>query len=244
VQRHPVGPHMTRRAGRLRSALRPMTRDARLSALHRGDFWPWAALPSPALSSGTRAASSSQPGRIAWRAVPRASRGCGCEPHRGTPHLAPHSGIVSRTRPSMSETKRILHRLRYVVNINTSRSPTLVKSGRRRGLLRRRRERCTNCYIAGAEPPVSPPGDEIRSRDCPMDQRPTHRLPFGTGPFAAAAGYRAPLPTSVIAVEFPRLSASPIGTRPTQRIRRLRPRSIAPRRKPERDLSLFPRRSS
>ena len=48
VQRHPSGPHVTRQARRWRSALRPMTRDARLSALHRGDFWPGAALPSAA----------------------------------------------------------------------------------------------------------------------------------------------------------------------------------------------------
>src|SRR6266487_3976424 len=40
---------MTRYARRLRGALRPMTRDARLSALHRGAFSPGAALPSPAL---------------------------------------------------------------------------------------------------------------------------------------------------------------------------------------------------
>src|ERR1700756_5990160 len=35
---HPLGLHMTRHARRLRGALRPMTRDARLSALHRGGF--------------------------------------------------------------------------------------------------------------------------------------------------------------------------------------------------------------
>src|SRR5262249_17225441 len=46
---HPWGVHMTRHARRLRGALRPMTRDARLSALHRGGFSPGAALPSPAL---------------------------------------------------------------------------------------------------------------------------------------------------------------------------------------------------
>src|SRR6266516_566910 len=39
----------TRYARRLRGALRPVTRDARLSALHRGNFSPGAALPSPAL---------------------------------------------------------------------------------------------------------------------------------------------------------------------------------------------------
>jgi len=44
---HPWGLHMTRQARRLRGALRPMTRDARLSALHRGGFSPGAALPSP-----------------------------------------------------------------------------------------------------------------------------------------------------------------------------------------------------
>ena len=58
--KHPWGTHlasktrvnalMTRRARRLRGALRPMTRDARLSALHRGDFSPGAALASPAFA--------------------------------------------------------------------------------------------------------------------------------------------------------------------------------------------------
>ena len=48
VRRHPLGVHITRHARRLRGALRPMTRDARLSALHRGGFSPGAALPSPA----------------------------------------------------------------------------------------------------------------------------------------------------------------------------------------------------
>src|SRR5262245_31191380 len=38
---------ITRRTRRLRGALRPITRDARLSALHRGDFSPGSALPSP-----------------------------------------------------------------------------------------------------------------------------------------------------------------------------------------------------
>jgi len=40
---HPLGLHITRQARRLRGALRPMTRDARLSALHRGGF----GLPGP-----------------------------------------------------------------------------------------------------------------------------------------------------------------------------------------------------
>ena len=54
------------------------------------------------VSSAARAASSSQPGRSAWRAVPRASRGCGCEPHRGTPLRAPPSGSPQKT-PLMSK---------------------------------------------------------------------------------------------------------------------------------------------
>ena len=80
----PVGHAVTRRARRLRGALRPMTRDARLSALHRGGFGPRG---RASVSLGTRrpttagsclrirAASSSQPGRSAWRAGSRASRG-------------------------------------------------------------------------------------------------------------------------------------------------------------------------
>ena len=78
----PVGPaaseaheHASHAPGQALSAAPCVTqrRDARLSALHRGDLRPGAALPSPESSSGTGAASSSQPGRTAWRAVPRAS---------------------------------------------------------------------------------------------------------------------------------------------------------------------------
>ena len=75
---HPLGLHITRQARRLRGALRPMTRDARLSALHRGRFGlpgPRFRLPSaPAVlqrrtgALRIRAASSSHPGRSAWRA--------------------------------------------------------------------------------------------------------------------------------------------------------------------------------
>ena len=80
----PVGHAITRRTRRLRGALRPMTRDARLSALHRGGFGPrgrasvslGARRPTTAGSClRIRAASSSQPGRSAWRAGSRASRG-------------------------------------------------------------------------------------------------------------------------------------------------------------------------
>ena len=98
---------MTRHARRLRGALRPMTRDARLSALHRGDFGPrgrasvslGARRPTTAGSClRIRAASSSQPGRSAWRATSRASRGerlrAAC---RRTPLPAPPSGTSPET---------------------------------------------------------------------------------------------------------------------------------------------------
>ena len=83
-QRAPVGRAVSRHARRLRGALRPMTRDARLSALHRGGFGPrgrasvslGARRPTTAgICLRIRAASSSQPGRSAWRAGSRASRG-------------------------------------------------------------------------------------------------------------------------------------------------------------------------
>ena len=89
-----------------RGAARPMTRDARLSALHRGDFRPGAALPSPALPpdpySELLAARSS-----AWRAVSRTSRARGYEPRPqdATPRSA--FRIVSRRRPSMSEDENL-----------------------------------------------------------------------------------------------------------------------------------------
>ena len=71
----------------------PCEEDARLSALHRGDFRPWAALLAPGLSPGGRRASSSQPGRSARRAVPRAFRARGCKSPRGTPLPAPPTGL-------------------------------------------------------------------------------------------------------------------------------------------------------
>jgi hypothetical protein len=73
---HPLGLHMTRQARRLRGALRPMTRQ----------------LPS-------RAASSSHPGRSAWRAgsLPPGANGYEPPPQDATPRSA--FRIVSRTRP-------------------------------------------------------------------------------------------------------------------------------------------------
>jgi len=61
----PVRHAMTRHARRLRGALRPMTRDARLSALHRGGFGPRGRASLTDICAGSVTASSSQPGRSA-----------------------------------------------------------------------------------------------------------------------------------------------------------------------------------
>ena len=66
---------MTRHARRLRGALRPMTRDARLSALHRGGFGLRGRASLTGICAGSVTANSSHPGRSAWRATSRASRG-------------------------------------------------------------------------------------------------------------------------------------------------------------------------
>jgi hypothetical protein len=82
--------------------LRPMTRDARLSALHRGGFGlrGRASLTATPLSagSGSVTASSSQPGRNAWRAASLPPETTVTSRRRGTPHLAPPSGCL-RTTP-------------------------------------------------------------------------------------------------------------------------------------------------
>jgi hypothetical protein len=54
----PVGHAMTRHVRRLRGALRPITRDARLSALHRGGF----GLPGPRFSHRTPASADASAG--------------------------------------------------------------------------------------------------------------------------------------------------------------------------------------
>src|SRR5258708_1760794 len=98
----PVRRIMTRYARRLRAALRPITRDARLSALHRGGF----GLPGPRFRLLGRPPSYNG-GQLPCGSVQRAPRtqvvvpgGRGpCLPgrtvtsrRRGTPRLAPHSG--------------------------------------------------------------------------------------------------------------------------------------------------------
>ena len=97
-----------------RRGARPAGR-ARLSALHRGDFGSGAALPSPHFLR-ISAASSSQPGRNAWRAGSRTSRGFGYEPRPqdATPHSA--FGSSSETAPQMSEDVPRLTPARNVVN--------------------------------------------------------------------------------------------------------------------------------
>src|SRR5947208_5974962 len=81
---HPLGLHMTRQARRLRGALRPMTRDARLSALHRGGF----GLPGPRFRLLGRPPSYNG-GQLPCGSVQRAPRtqvvvpGPGSLPHRG-----------------------------------------------------------------------------------------------------------------------------------------------------------------
>ena len=85
-----------------RGTARPMTRDARLSALHRGDFRPGAALPSPAFppdpcSDAPRSQVVVPGGRYPGPPEPAVtSRG------RRTPLPAPPFRTVSRRRPSMS----------------------------------------------------------------------------------------------------------------------------------------------
>ena len=103
----PVGRIMTRYARRLRGALRPMTRDARLSALHRGGF----GLPGPRFRL-LRRPPSYNGGQLPCGSVQRAPRtqvvvpgGRGpCLPRRAvtsrrrrTPRLAPPSGSSPET---------------------------------------------------------------------------------------------------------------------------------------------------
>jgi hypothetical protein len=95
----PAGRIMTRYARRLRGALRPMTRDARLSALHRGGFSPGAALPSPALSSGSVQRAPRSQVVVPGGRLPGPPGASGCEPppQDATPRSA--FRIVSRRRP-------------------------------------------------------------------------------------------------------------------------------------------------
>jgi hypothetical protein len=84
--------HDAVRPGACEAPCVPQRRDARLSALHRGGFWPGSRASVCGISSATRAASSSQPSRSAWRAGSRTSRGAVTSHSRRTPHLSPLSG--------------------------------------------------------------------------------------------------------------------------------------------------------
>jgi hypothetical protein len=103
----PVGHAMTRRVRRLRGALRPMTRDARLSALHRGGFRHRVrAFQSPNARLRRSFGRHPDPSQRAPRSQVIVPDGRGPGPpgaavtsrHRGTPLLAPPSGCL-RTTP-------------------------------------------------------------------------------------------------------------------------------------------------
>ena len=89
---------MTRYARRLRGALRPITRDARLSALHRGGFSPGAALPSPALPGSVQRAPRSRV-VVPGGGVPGLPRRAVASRRRRTPRLAPPSGSPLEDAP-------------------------------------------------------------------------------------------------------------------------------------------------
>jgi hypothetical protein len=80
-----------------------------------------------------RAASSSQPGRSAWRAGPRASRACSCEPQPRDATPRSTFRIASRRRPSRARLMRPIHQSRIVVKLFlTNRSRQFSASARPR----------------------------------------------------------------------------------------------------------------
>ena len=90
--------------------MRPITRDARLPALHRGDFGLRSRASLTGIASGSVTASSSRPGRSARRAGSRTSQGGGCEspPRDATPRSV--FRCASRTRPLVSKAGMFLLR--------------------------------------------------------------------------------------------------------------------------------------
>ena len=94
----------------------PCARDARLSALHRGDFGLRSRASLTGLASGSVTASSSHPGPSARRAGPGASRGERLPAaRRGTPLLAPSSRRCSRRHPSGARMDVDVASARYAV---------------------------------------------------------------------------------------------------------------------------------
>ena len=95
-------------------------RDARLSALHRGDFGP-----GPRFHLGhflpIRTASSSQPGRSAWRAgSPSLPRPAVTSRGRGTPLLAPPSGSSPEDAPHRARIDAIRSYIACGTQVTTS----------------------------------------------------------------------------------------------------------------------------
>jgi hypothetical protein len=119
----PVGHAITRRVRRLRGALRPMTRDARLSALHRGGF----GLPGPRFSPRYRPRLALRPAADRSQRAPRSQvvvpggRGP-CLPRQRLQAAAAgrHSPLrlqdASGQRPSKSEDANLVAWARLVVN--------------------------------------------------------------------------------------------------------------------------------
>jgi len=105
-----LGLHVTRQARRLARRLASHTGDARLPALHRGDFGLRSRASLTGIASGSVTASSSRPGRSARRAGSRTSRGGGCEspPRDATPRSV--FRCASRTRPLVSKAGMFLLR--------------------------------------------------------------------------------------------------------------------------------------
>jgi hypothetical protein len=118
----PVGHAMTRRVRRLRGALRPMTRDARLSALHRGGF----GLPGPRFSPRYRPRLALRPAADRSQRAPRSQV---VVPGGRGPYLprrrlqaaaaGRHAPLrlqdASGRRPSKSEAANLIAQLRDVV---------------------------------------------------------------------------------------------------------------------------------
>ena len=99
-----------------RGAARPMTRDARLSALHRGDFRPGAALPSPALPPDPCSELLAARSSCLAGGVPDLPSSAVTSRGRRTPLPAPPAGSSLEDGPSMSEDANPVAQIRYVVN--------------------------------------------------------------------------------------------------------------------------------
>jgi hypothetical protein len=99
----PVGHAMTRRVRRLRGALRPMTRDARLSALHRGGFGHRVrAFQSPNTRLGSRFSGHPDPSQRAPRSQVIVPDGRGPGPPGASGYKPPPQDATPRSAFRMS----------------------------------------------------------------------------------------------------------------------------------------------